>query len=262
MSKAVLFATLLNACPTAALQLSRGDLVRRAACAAGAICITAPRSASAKKFMEGGFKDLYKTDQEVISGGGSYAENAALPVFDADGSLVDGNGYSDTVTKRTVRQGKASVKVLKAWVPSNGNGLADPVTGSTANALTFTTAPSSLDSITDAGRPENLKLVGVLSLEEELVRADMVAAAKRTSDGVVYYEFDLALPAKTCTAELATACLPSLVVLLSACVRDGRLHVVRVDATPEQWRRSGTALKELRSTFTVDAASDATGDPA
>ena len=56
-------------------------------------------SASAKKFMEGGFKDLYKTDQEVISGGGSYAENAALPVFDADGSLVDGNGYTLTLSR-------------------------------------------------------------------------------------------------------------------------------------------------------------------
>ena len=113
--------------------------------------------------------------------------------------------------------------------------------------------PSDYGSIVDIGRPENLSPVKSLGLEAELVRADMVAAAVRKRDGVVYYDYDLALLAQKCVAELATACLPSKVVLLSAGVRDGALHVLRIDATPEQWRRAGASIKELRSTFEIAA---------
>jgi len=81
-----------------------------------------------------------------------------------------------------------------------------------------------------------------------------VAAARRTADGVVFYDYDLALPATKCDDTLAAACLPSLVVLLSACVRDRQLHVLRVDASPDEWRRAGKALKALRSTFAVAAS--------
>jgi hypothetical protein len=53
---------------------------------------------------------------------------------------------------------------------------------------------------------------------------------------------------------MATACLPNKVILLSCGVRAGQLHVVRVDASPDQWKRAGTALRLLRSSFSVDAA--------
>lgn len=67
-----------------------------------------------------------------------------------------------------------------------------------------------------------------------------------------YYDFDLALPALECVPELATACLPSKVILLSCAVRKGRLHVAQVAASPDEWRRAGKALRNLRSTFTVN----------
>ena len=67
----------------------------------------------------------------------------------------------------------------------------------------------------------------------------------------VYYDFDLALPATNCVPELATACLPSKVVLLSCVVRAGQLHVLQVSASADEWRRAGKALRNLRSTFTV-----------
>ena len=113
-----------------------------------------------------------------------------------------------------MRQGKASVKVLKAWVPSNGNGLADPVTGSTANALKFTTAPSSLDSITDAGA-QRISSWSAFSLSRKSSSVlTWWLQQKRTSDGVVCYEFDLALPAKdvyrgACNSMPAVACRAS-----------------------------------------------------
>lgn len=92
-----------------------------------------------------------------------------------------------------------------------------------------------------------------LGLEKEMRRADMVAAAVRNVDGVRIYEYDLALPALKCGRELATACPPERVVLLAAGVTNGQLVVLRVDADPAQWRRSGTALRSLRSTLALAA---------
>jgi hypothetical protein len=198
-------------------------------------------------------KDLYQSDRALLSGGGSLNENAALPVFDDDGRIVDANGYEEQTTTQALRQGKASVQVLKGWVQTSDGALADPVTGSTASTLTMTSKPSPLDSITEAGKPERIKLVSAFGLEAELKFADLVAAAVRKIDGVTYYDFDLALPARDCVPELATACLPSKVVLLSCGVRAGALHVLRIDATPDQWRRAGRSIKELRSTFAIDA---------
>ena len=85
-----------------------------------------------------------------------------------------------------------------------------------------------------------------LGLEKDLERADMVAAAKRTVDGVLFYEYDLALSPLQCDREMATACLPIKVILLSMCVRDGKLHLVRLDADPVQWKRAGTRQEAAR----------------
>ena len=90
-----------------------------------------------------------------------------------------------------------------------------------------------------------------LGLEKDLERADMVAAAKRKSNGITFYDYDLALSPKTCGQEMATACLPEKVILLSCGVSGEQLHVIRVDASAAQWKRAGTALRLLRSSFGV-----------
>ena len=69
-----------------------------------------------------------------------------------------------------------------------------------------------------------------------------------------YYTFDLALPALKCDDTMATVCLPSKVVLLACAVREGALHVLQMDASPDEWKRAGKSIKEVRSTFLVDAA--------
>ena len=198
-------------------------------------------------------KDLYESDRKLLSGGTQINENVALPEYDEEGRIVNAQGYAEIVATRRVGEGKASVEMLKQWVQSADGAWADPVTGSAASSLRFTSKPSSLSSITDAGKPERLKLVDVLGLAPELTRADMVAAAVRKVDGVTYYDYDLALPAEKCVAELATACLPDKVVLLSCGVRAGSLHIFQLEASPDQWRRAGRSIKELRSTFAVDA---------
>ena len=53
---------------------------------------------------------------------------------------------------------------------------------------------------------------------------------------------------------MATVCLPSKVVLLACAVREGALHVLQMDASPDEWKRAGKSIKEVRSTFLVDAA--------
>ena len=61
------------------------------------------------------------------------------------------------------------------------------------------------------------------------------------------FEYDLALPATKCDAEMATVRLPSKIVLLPSCVRDATLHVIRVEADIRQWKLAGKALKRIRS---------------
>jgi hypothetical protein len=177
-----------------------------------------------------------------------------LPVYDDDGQLLQANGYSEETAFRTLRSGVASMRVLDAWKARQGGGFDDPVLGSAAESVRMSVTATSAASTADLGRPERLQLVKTLGLEPELERADLVAAAVRQADGVTFYDFDLALPALKCVPELATACLPEQVVLLSCGVRDGNLHLARVDATADQWRRAGKALRDLRSSFAVDAA--------
>ena len=125
-------------------------------------------------------------------------------------------------------------------------------------------------------REEFIRLATVTGYAIELTEIDKDSAseppAKRArTDGDsqgdfkvgddVFYEYDLALPARQCVAELATACLPEKVILLSSCIRDGTLHVLRVDADPAQWKRAGKALQDLRSSFTVAATPEPEAKP-
>ena len=172
--------------------------------------------------------------------------------FDGDGKLLD--DYSGETQFRTLRQGAASLQILAAWKLREDGSYEDPTLGSAATDVVMRTIVTDRPETAALGRPEQIDLVRTLELEPELVRADLVAAAVRKSDGVTFYDFDLALSPSKCDTEMATACLPNKVILLSCGVRAGQLHVVRVDASPDQWKRAGTALRLLRSSFTVDVA--------
>ena len=169
-----------------------------------------------------------------------------LPEYDEEGRPINLKGYSEETLFREVRTGPASVRVLAAWKQADDGVWIDPTLGSATNRIEMRAMETQRSSTADLGRPEKLDLVKELNLEPDLVRADLVAAAVRSADGISFYDFDLALPAKKCAADLATACLPQLVVLLSCGVREGKLHVMRVDADPGQWKRSGRALRLLR----------------
>ena len=168
--------------------------------------------------------------------------------FDEEGKLIEGQGVQEETSFRTVHAGAANAQLLDEWrwaSPGDGS-LSDPLSGQLALTLQFAALPTTAASITDLGKPENLPVVRALGLDPELERADMVAAALRTSGGTTFYEYDLALPATKCDAEMATVCLPSKIVLLSSCVRDATLHVIRVEADIRQWKLAGKALKRIR----------------
>lgn len=232
---------------------TRADALRAAAAAAAAAAVSSPSRPALAAYGGKGEQPLLEKDGAAL---GIVSETPALPEYDEDGKLIVKNGYKEETGFRTVKSGAASVQVLGPWKDRADGGFDDPVLGQAAERFEM----SALDAtgrttVTDLGKPERLNLVTTLGLEAELKRADLVAAAvRKTGDGITFYDFDLALPALNCVPELATACLPSRVILLSLGVRDGKLYVMRVDALADQWRRSGAALRLLRSSFAVDAS--------
>ena len=180
----------------------------------------------------------------------SVAEPLVLQ-YDSAGNLV--SEYEQETKLVEVKRGKASVQALATWKTSPEGNWADPVQGRVATSLEFRQVDTGMRTIADFGKVENVQVSEALGLDPELARADMVAAAVRRDDADnLFYEWDLALPAKSCVAELATACLPSEVCLLSAAVRQGKLYSVVVTASPDEWRRAGVALRSLRSSLRVE----------
>ena len=178
----------------------------------------------------------------------AHAEPLVLQ-YDENGAII--TDYSAETTFTTIQQGPASVQMLSAWKQSSDSSLTDPVQGSAAASVRFSTAETPLNSVHELGKIEMLDVTRALGLDPALARADMVAAAVRSAGGLEYYEYDLALSPERCDNTMATACLPSKVALVSCVVAGGVLHVFEVDASLEQWRRAGVALRNMRSSFSV-----------
>ena len=119
----------------------------------------------------------------------SPARAIELPTYDEEGRVINKAGYEEETGFRSV-SGKddaaSSVQLLSAWKWEPSGELIDPVQGSTATLLQFSAKASELQAIKDLGKPENVNVVKALGLEKDLERADMVAAAKRTVDGVLF----------------------------------------------------------------------------
>ena len=188
----------------------------------------------------------------VLSTTAAQADVASMVLkYDSEGRMID--DYIAETQFRTLRQGDASMVILAAWALKEDGSYEDPTLGSAASSVEMRSSATESADTAALGRPERIDLVKTLDLESDLERADLVAAAVRKSDGITFYDFDLALSPKKCNTEMATACLPVKVILLSCAVRAGKLHVARVDANADQWKRTGTALRLLRSSFSVAA---------
>ena len=118
------------------------------------------------------------------------------------------------------------------------DGLLDPVNGTVAQRVFFTkTENVDVDSVEELGKPENLQVYKQLYLEgvnDTFKRSDMLGASSRTdSNGIKYYDYELVAspPPKSCPS--AVGCLyPEHIYLISSCVKDKKMFVMVIDATP------------------------------
>jgi hypothetical protein len=137
------------------------------------------------------------------------------------------------------------------------DGLVDPVNGTVATKVfVIKTENVNLDSVEGLGKPENVQVYKQLyldSVDETFKRSDMLLASIRTGeDGIKYYDYDLVAspPPKSCPS--AVGCLyPEHIYMISSCIRDNKMFVFVIDATPELWRQTGASIKKLRNSFSV-----------
>lgn len=180
--------------------------------------------------------------------GPARALDAALPPPDASAPAF-----------RTIGSGACSYRVPGIWREPTASGpWVDIVNGPVAETIVATTASTELKSLDDLG---DISLVKLSALGfDDLARADLVAAVRRQGgdsageSGTPYFDYDLALSPATCEREqmiVPGSCLPTRVVLLSCSVREGKLHTLRIDVSPSQWRLAGTTLRNVRNSFTV-----------
>ncbi len=154
----------------------------------------------------------------------------------------------------------ATIAVPDAWqkrAEPNARGFETTVDGPVLSAATSRSAPTPFASITELGQLERVDLAKALGVRDVVARGDLVGGGKRKGrDGktVAFYEWDLSLAPKDCGIEdriVNGVCFPTEIVLLSACVDGGRLHVLELSVAPAEWKLGSKTLRQVRSSFEV-----------
>eukprot|EP00307_Rebecca_sp_RCC1486_P010118 CAMPEP_0119416752 /NCGR_PEP_ID=MMETSP1335-20130426/13987_1 /TAXON_ID=259385 /ORGANISM="Chrysoculter rhomboideus, Strain RCC1486" /LENGTH=184 /DNA_ID=CAMNT_0007441893 /DNA_START=1 /DNA_END=555 /DNA_ORIENTATION=+ len=165
--------------------------------------------------------------------------------------LPRANAAEDSPSTRQIGSGVLSASVPSAWVEDRSSGVwNDPVLGVVADKITISEVATSFASVDELGKLAEIPMSAFGF--EDLARADLVSGQKRTSNGAIFFDYDLALSPAVCAREdeiVPGACLPTKVVLISAGVSDGRMCTLRVDANPAEWKRASGQLRTLRSSF-------------
>mmetsp|Transcript_5195 Transcript_5195/g.6786 ORF Transcript_5195/g.6786 Transcript_5195/m.6786 type:complete len:335 (+) Transcript_5195:19-1023(+) len=103
------------------------------------------------------------------------------------------------------------------------------------------------------------KAINVLPELEALQTADLVGGRVRTvgSNKQMMFDFDMAVAPKTCgnsPENLGLGFCPfDTVFLLTATIVNERLYVFAIECDKDQWKRSNSDLKKVRSTFAVSS---------
>lgn len=104
-------------------------------------------------------------------------------------------------------------------------------------------------------------------LSKSISSADMLSARKETKvtkdgDEQTYLELEMASAPSTCTTaaenendklNLGLFCPYDTIYLVSATILDGQLYVLVADASSDEWKRSNSDLKFVRSSFSVES---------
>lgn len=196
-------------------------------------------------------------DQQAVVGG----TKIELPQYTEDGRMLDSKGYSDKVTYKILSEGPLTIQVPKRWkaqVSGQNVSLVDPLVGEVCKTIYFKSfdAPPGNKTVRDLGKPGFYNLTKVLDLPSYFNRADLIGAARREDeDDVKYVDYDLAIePLNGCAGynDLAGACQPETVVLLSCNIRFNKINVFWLEIGGQgQWKGGGKELKKVRSSFRV-----------
>jgi len=229
------------------------------------------------------------------SGGGA---DLTSQLFNPDGSLRDASSIEVEAKSRTVsttfpsgtgdskpgKQALVSVDGSKpATAATDGGNVrvsydlpekwGDPSTGyldksegvnaRSADAITVfqLAGPAEVKTLDRASTVGVAKALGIETLpayNPNIVKADLISGRRSTRDGIVYYEFDMAVAPPRCSSgskeDLGLGFCPyDSIVLLGAAVVDGRMYGIMVECDRDEWKKGNADLKRVRSSFRVES---------
>uniref|UniRef100_A0A6S8XQR2 PsbP C-terminal domain-containing protein n=1 Tax=Ditylum brightwellii TaxID=49249 RepID=A0A6S8XQR2_9STRA len=127
-----------------------------------------------------------------------------------------------------------------------------------AYQATGSTTAKSLTKAATNGVAKTLGMTdGALGYNPNVLKADLISGRKLVKNEEEYYEFDLAVAPTNCDSKgkdnLGLGFCPyDSILLASATVKDGKMYVFTVECTKDQWKRSNSDLKLVRSSFLVE----------
>lgn len=168
--------------------------------------------------------------------------------FNPDGSLKDASSVSGAKFRpieKSFEGSSAQYEVPEKWGGSNSEGKV------TVYRVQGEVQPDRLEKATRTG-------VGKALDFKALEPADLISGRTQIRDGKKYYEFDMAVAPASCDQtedDLRLGfCSYDTIYLLSATVFDKNLYVLAIESDKQQWKRSNSDLKLVRSSFAVSSS--------
>ena len=163
---------------------------------------------------------------------------------------------------------KVSYDLPEKWGdPSTGYlDKSEGVNAKSADAITVfqLAGPAEVNTLDKASTVGVAKALGIETLPSynpSIIKADLISGRRSTRDGIVYYEFDLAVAPAKCASgskeDLGLGFCPyDSIVLLGATVVDGRMYGIMVECDRDEWKKGNADLKRVRSSLKVESKLD------
>jgi hypothetical protein len=160
---------------------------------------------------------------------------------------------------------KLSYELPEKWSTGiDSNGLyfdkAEGVNGRAVDHITVYQAPGTvpLEELEKATKVGVAKALKVPDDMKGLVLADLVGGRTSTQNGQKYFEFDLAVAPATCGSSQDNLglgfCPYDSVTIMGATSLEDKLYVIVLQCDKSEWKRSGSDLRRVRSSFRVERA--------
>lgn len=163
---------------------------------------------------------------------------------------------------------KVSYDLPEKWgEPSTGYlDKSEGVNAKSADAITVfqLAGPAEVKTLDKASTVGVAKALGIETLPSynpSIIKADLISGRRSTRDGIVYYEFDVAVAPAKCAPgskeDLGLGFCPyDSIILLGAAVVDGRMYGIMLECDRDEWKKGNADLKRVRSSFRVESELD------